>query len=67
MPFMNCSRCGLVVRLQASYMTLERCPRCLARDCVPVAMYISDVPRARLAGSRAPGAGPARRERQRRA
>jgi hypothetical protein len=44
MPYMNCGRCGLAVRLRAAYMTLERCPRCLAQDCVPVPMHISDGP-----------------------
>jgi len=44
MSYMNCSRCGLSVRLRASYLLLERCPRCLARSGVSVAMHVTDRP-----------------------
>lgn len=44
MSFMNCPRCGLCVRLRASYLTLERCPRCLAKRGISVTMYVSDDP-----------------------
>jgi hypothetical protein len=44
MSYMNCPRCRFSVRLRASYLTLERCPRCLARRQVVVHMYISDRP-----------------------
>jgi hypothetical protein len=42
MPYMNCPRCGLSVRLQASWLTLDSCPRCLARRGVSVTMTLSD-------------------------
>jgi hypothetical protein len=44
MPYMNCPRCGLSIRLRASYLTLESCPRCLARRHVAVQMFVSDRP-----------------------
>lgn len=44
MSYMNCPRCRFSIRLRASYLTLERCPRCLARRQVVVQMYISDRP-----------------------
>jgi hypothetical protein len=47
--YMNCPRCGLSIRLRASYLTLESCPRCLARRYVAVQMFVSDRP-GRCAG-----------------
>jgi hypothetical protein len=44
MSYMNCPSCGLSIRLRASYLALERCPRCLARRKVAVAMYLSRQP-----------------------
>jgi hypothetical protein len=44
MSYMNCSRCGLSVQLRASYLLLERCPRCLARRGVAVPMHITEHP-----------------------
>ncbi len=41
MSYMNCPRCGLSIRLRASYLTLERCPRCLARSGLAVPMQLS--------------------------
>ncbi|HEX3834116.1 MAG TPA: hypothetical protein VHW04_19195 [Solirubrobacteraceae bacterium] len=32
------------IRLRASYLAIERCPRCLARRKVAVAMYLSQRP-----------------------
>jgi hypothetical protein len=54
MRYMNCPRCGLAVRLRFAYLTLERCPRCLAQDCVPMSMYISNGPRTRPTTERSP-------------
>jgi Zn-finger nucleic acid-binding protein len=42
MSYMHCPRCGLSVRLRASWLTLDRCPRCLARRGVSVTMMLSD-------------------------
>jgi hypothetical protein len=44
MPYMNCPCCGLSVRFRASYLAIERCPRCLARRKVAVLMHISERP-----------------------
>jgi hypothetical protein len=32
MSYLHCGRCGLQIRIQASFMRLEHCPRCLARS-----------------------------------
>ncbi len=42
MQYMTCPRCGLSVRLRASYLTLDRCPRCIAKRGVSIPMVISD-------------------------
>jgi hypothetical protein len=44
MSYMNCPCCGLSIRLRASYLAVERCPRCLARRKVAVRMYLSQRP-----------------------
>jgi hypothetical protein len=41
---MNCSRCGLVIRLRVSWLTVEHCPRCVAKAGVVIPMYVSDGP-----------------------
>jgi len=32
MSYLHCGRCGLQIRIQASFMRIEHCPRCLARE-----------------------------------
>jgi hypothetical protein len=32
MPYLHCGNCGLQIRIQAEYLRLENCPRCLARN-----------------------------------
>jgi anti-sigma B factor antagonist len=44
MPYMNCPRCGLSVRLRPPYLTLQRCPRCIAKFGISVPMQISEGP-----------------------
>ena len=56
--FMNCPRCGLSIRLRASYLALERCPRCLARRGEVNALYISEQPGGPPMGSPPPQATP---------
>jgi hypothetical protein len=58
MPFVNCPRCGLSIRLRAAYLAPERCPRCLVRRSEDVAMYVSDEPGGPPAGGE-PGQQPA--------
>ncbi len=38
MSYMRCPRCGLSVRIRAPFLTLDRCPRCIAKQRVAVAM-----------------------------
>jgi hypothetical protein len=38
MSYMSCPHCGLSIHLRAAYLTLERCPRCLARRGTTVPM-----------------------------
>jgi hypothetical protein len=37
--FLKCPRCGLTVNPRASWLTIEHCPRCIARDRTPVKMF----------------------------
>jgi hypothetical protein len=32
LPSLHCARCGLKVTIQARFMRIENCPRCLARS-----------------------------------
>jgi hypothetical protein len=47
MPDLHCTRCGLRIRIQASYLRIENCPRCLARSAtvVPLAFGADDAQR----------------------
>jgi hypothetical protein len=47
-PFLNCPRCGLSIRPKTRWMTIEYCPRCLARARVAVKMFSSALPAAEL-------------------
>ena len=42
MSYMHCSSCGLSIRLRASFLTLDYCPRCLARRGAAIPMRISE-------------------------
>jgi hypothetical protein len=42
--YMHCAHCGLAVRLRASFLTLDACPRCLARHRVARPMRITHLP-----------------------
>ena len=42
--YMNCPRCGLTLGLRAPFLTLEHCPRCLARAGAAIPMYLSEQP-----------------------
>ncbi len=61
MPYMNCLRCGLRIKLRASFLTLDLCPRCLGRAGVPVPMYVSDQPPVRPVPARADAGHPGHR------
>jgi hypothetical protein len=32
MPYLNCPRCKLSIRIQNANLAMDRCPRCLARS-----------------------------------
>jgi hypothetical protein len=41
---LRCPRCGLRLRPRASWLTIEHCPRCIARDRTPVKLLSSPLP-----------------------
>lgn len=65
MAYLNCGRCGLRIRIQAAYLKMDNCPRCLARNATVVPMTLSSgaVTPAAGWGSRAPDRHSERRER----
>jgi hypothetical protein len=42
MPYMKCPSCGLSIYLRAAFLTVDRCPRCLAHRRMAVRMSASD-------------------------
>lgn len=55
---LNCPRCGLTITPKASSLTVEHCPRCMARSGIHVDLFASTLPTAQLyAADTAPGAG----------
>jgi hypothetical protein len=48
LTFLNCPRCGLSIRPKVSWLTVEYCPRCIARARVPVRLFSSTLPGAEL-------------------
>ncbi len=49
-PFLNCPRCGLSIRLKVSPLTVEYCPRCMARARIPVQVVLLHASRAVFGG-----------------
>jgi hypothetical protein len=41
MPYLRCGRCGLQFRIQAAYLQIENCPRCLARSATAAPLTLS--------------------------
>jgi hypothetical protein len=39
--FLNCPRCGLSIRPKVCWMTVEHCPRCIARARIAVKLLSS--------------------------
>ncbi|GAC1320996.1 MAG: hypothetical protein NVSMB25_14140 [Thermoleophilaceae bacterium] len=39
MPYLNCPRCALSIRIRAAFLVMRHCPRCLARARVTVPLY----------------------------
>src|SRR5437588_7138010 len=61
----NCPRCGLTITPKASWLTIEHCPRCIARNGLAVRLFASTLPTDELyapearPGADRPGAPPA--------
>jgi hypothetical protein len=43
LPYLHCGRCGLQIRIQAEYLRVDNCPRCLARTATATAMILSSI------------------------
>jgi hypothetical protein len=41
MAYLNCGRCGLEIKIQAAYLRMDNCPRCLARGAIAAPMTVS--------------------------
>jgi uncharacterized C2H2 Zn-finger protein len=46
--FLNCPRCGLSIRPRDRWLTVEQCPRCMARGRIAVGLFSSPLPVAEL-------------------
>jgi hypothetical protein len=42
--FLNCPRCGLTIKVRASWLAIRFCPRCLARSQSVVELFSSALP-----------------------
>lgn len=51
MPYLNCSHCGLSVRILSAQMTMTNCPRCLVRARRTSVLELADEP-ARVQANR---------------
>lgn len=45
---LNCPRCGLTITPKANWLTVEHCPRSIARSGVPVRLFTSTLPTDQL-------------------
>jgi len=45
---LNCPRCGLTIVPRASWLRIEHCPRCLARQQIAVRLFASTLATAQL-------------------
>lgn len=54
MPYLSCGRCGLQIKIQAAYLRIANCPRCLARAAMiaPMTLSANGVGRASGCGAR---------------
>ena len=41
MAYLNCGRCGLEIKIQAAYLRIDNCPRCLARSAIVAPLTVS--------------------------
>jgi hypothetical protein len=47
-PYLNCSRCGLSIRVRFASIEAENCPRCLARSRITQPLFRSQLTIAEL-------------------
>jgi Zn-finger nucleic acid-binding protein len=47
MPYLNCPRCMLSIRIQHANLAIDRCPRCLARSGRVAYLQLADRPAGR--------------------
>jgi hypothetical protein len=50
MAYLNCGRCRLEIKIQAAFLRLENCPRCLARAAIVSPLVVSRSPLVPAAG-----------------
>ena len=41
MTYLHCPRCRLAIRRRAEFLSLDNCPRCLARTAIAVPLFAS--------------------------
>jgi hypothetical protein len=46
--YLNCPRCGLTIAPRADWLTVEHCPRCIARSRAVVRLFASPLPTDQL-------------------
>jgi hypothetical protein len=46
--FLNCPRCGLSIRPKPGWLTIEHCPRCIARARIAIELFSSPLPTTEL-------------------
>jgi hypothetical protein len=44
MTYLNCPQCGLTISPKADWLTIEHCPRCVARRGTLVTLFTSSLP-----------------------
>jgi hypothetical protein len=57
MAYLHCGRCSLEIKIQAAFLRLENCPRCLAR--AALVSPLVPAPSRRAVPPRAPSPQPA--------
>jgi hypothetical protein len=55
--YLNSPRCGLSIKLQTPWLTIEHCPRCAARSRTVFELFGSGLPAEALYAAGAVGAG----------
>jgi hypothetical protein len=59
MPYLYCRRCGLEIKIQAAFLRIENCPRCLARTATSARLALRDNDGARDFHGELPSIDPA--------